>query len=458
MESELHKLKIDKSQKARRDERSMWPWVLALVGVVVIGLILWWTMTATTAATVETDRVRVSQVGASTDTADELVLLDATGYIVAAHKIELASKVMGRVAWVGVEMGDKIKKGQELVRLEDDEYRARVAQEQGQLDAAKAKLAELKAGARAQEIARAEADVLQAQVELENAEINARRMRELEATRSVSRQQVEDADALMRSRRAQLESARQQMELVKAGPRIEQIAAQEATVRQLEGSLALAMVDLNNTIIRSMLDATVLARNVEVGEFVTTGFVGENGAKGYVVSIADLSDLRVELDISQNDFAKVAVGQPCWIATDAYPDRKYKGVVDLISPEANRQKATVLVRVKVLNPDDMLKPDMNAKVSFLSSERAGATQPSNATQPATPRSTIRVPASAVRDGAVFVVEDGKAIRRAVTTGATTVGGGIEIRKGLTGGEDLILRPTADLKDGDRVKISGSSRD
>lgn len=461
MESELQKLRIDKSQKARRDERPVWPWVLGALGVVVVAFLLWRTLGTSTAIAVETFRVRVSQAQGD-GSADELVLLDATGYIVAAHKIELASKVVGRVAWVGVEMGDKISKGQELVRLEDDEYRARVAQQQGQVDAAKAKLAELLAGSRSQEIARADADVLQAQVELENAELNAKRMRELETSRSVSRQQVEDADALMRSRRAQVESAKQQMELVKAGPRVEQIEAQRATVRQLEGALALAMVDLNNTIIRSTLDATVLARNVEVGEFVTTGFVGDNGAKGYVVSIADLNDLRVELDVSQNYLAKVIAKQPCWIATDAYPDRKYEGVVDLISPEADRQKATVLVRVKVLNPDDMLKPDMNAKVSFLSPKAIASTQAAaggEATgQPTTARTTVRIPTSAIRDGAVFVVDGGKATRRAVSTGASTVGGDVEVRKGLAGGEDVVLRPPTELKDGDRVRATAPARE
>ena len=144
--------------------------------------------------------------------------------------------------------------------------------------------------------------------------------------------------------------------MAKLGPRKEQIDAQRATVQQLEGALSLAMVDLDNTVIRAPISATVLERNVEVGEFVTTGFVGERGAKGYVVSIADLNDLRVELDISQSDFAKVSLKQPCSITTDAYPDKKYDGVVDLISPEANRTKATVEVRVKVLNPDALLKP------------------------------------------------------------------------------------------------------
>ena len=215
----------------------------------------------------------------------------------------------------------------------------------------------------------------------------------------------------------------------------------------------MSMIDLSNTIIRSPIDATVLERNVDVGEFVTTGFVGDRGAKGYVVSIADLNDLRVELDVSQNDFAKVSLKQPCWIVTDAYPDKKYQGIVDLISPEANRQKATVLVRVKVLNPDELLKPDMNATVSFLSPKKLAATQ-GGAVAATAESPAIRVPATAVRDGAVFVVENGKAIRRSVVVMRTT-GRDVEIRKGLIGGEDLIVSPPDSLQDGARVRVASA---
>ena len=109
---------------------------------------------------------------------------------------------------------------------------------------------------------------------------------------------------------------------------------------------------------------------MEKGEFVTTGFVGDRGAKGYVVSMADLNDLQVELDINQNDFARArSAGRSAIVTTDAYPDRKYDGVIDEISPEANRQKATVQVKVKVLNPDEFLRPEMNASVAFVSEEK-----------------------------------------------------------------------------------------
>src|SRR6476646_5747481 len=169
VETELQKLRIDKSLKARRDERARWPWVLLFLLVLGLGGWFWQWRSASAAMDVETVRVRVPE---GTVTEAELVTLNATGYVIAAHKIELAGKAIGRVAWVGVEMGDKVEKGQALVRLEDDEYRARVAQQQGQLDNAKALLAELMAGSRTEEIAVAQAKLGQGQAELTNSEIS----------------------------------------------------------------------------------------------------------------------------------------------------------------------------------------------------------------------------------------------------------------------------------------------
>jgi HlyD family secretion protein len=440
MEAELAKLRIEKAHRASRERG---PGALIAAGAVVlliIAAIVATLLMRSPAIKVTTIRVRPVDVSAAPS---DLTTLNATGYVTAAHKVELASKVVGKVAWVGVEMGDKIKKDQVLVRLEDEEYRAAVDLQQGLVDNAKAKLAELVAGSRPQEIAQAQAAVDQAQSELDNAQLNLRRLRELEGTRSISQQQIDDAAALARSRAAMLDSQKQQLELAKLGPRKEEIDAQRGSVRQLEGAMALAMVQLNETVIRSPFDATVLDRNVEVGEFVTTGFVGDKGAKGYVLSIADLNDLRVELDVDQKDIAKTSPGQPCTIVTDAYADHKYAGVVELISPEANRQKATVLVRVKVLEPDDLIKPEMNATVSFLSRPNGPTTNP-------TVMTSIRVPESALRNGAVFVVENGRAIKKSVTKGLSSAGGDVEIRQGLIGGEDLIIAPPDQLKDGDKV--------
>jgi len=448
VDGELEKLRINKSERARRGERSWWPWTLVVLLLLGAGAGGWFWKKRTAVLVVETLQVRVPE-GAVTES--DLVLLSATGYVAAAAKIELASRVVGRVAWVGVEIADKIEKGQELVRLEDDEYKARVAQEQGQLDAARAKLAELEAGSRPQEIAQEQAAVDRAKAELTDAELNYERLKGLDVSGAVRLRDVDEARTLAQSRKAQLDLQLQRLELVTLGPRVEQIAAQRAVVRQLEGSLALSQIDLKNTVIRSTIAGTVLERNVEVGEFVTTGFVGDRGAKGYVVSIADLDDLRVELDVSQNDFAKVQVGQPCSVVTDAYPDKKYDGVVYLIAPEANRQKATVQVRVKVLNPDALLKPEMNATVSFLSQDALDKSRQSDA-QASVDRPAIRVPSSAVRDGVVYVVEAGLAMRRTVTLGSVNPSGEVEIRRGLSGGEDVILNPPDGLSEAQPIRI------
>ncbi|HTL28468.1 MAG TPA: biotin/lipoyl-binding protein, partial [Tepidisphaeraceae bacterium] len=141
MESDLNKLRIDKSHKARRDERSVWPWVIVVALLIGCATVFWQWRNASVGTLVQVTRVRVPE-GAQAE--NDLVMLNATGYVMAAHKIELASKVVGRVAWVGVEMGDKIKKDQILVRLEDDEYRARLLQQEGQLESAQAMLSELK--------------------------------------------------------------------------------------------------------------------------------------------------------------------------------------------------------------------------------------------------------------------------------------------------------------------------
>ena len=451
MENELQKLRIDKSQKARAHAGgSYWPWV-ALVLLLTAGGVAGWQYYSTQATLVEVMRVRMPE-GAMRD--DQLVSLTAVGYVVAAHKIELASKVVGRVAWVGVEMGDRIEKGQPLVRLEDDEYRARLAQDQGQLDAARAKLAELEAGTRAEEIAVALAELNVSRAELDAAARNMRRLTDMSAQNAVSRQELDDVETLVAARTAAVEAKQQKLGLAKAGTRKEQLDAQRAVIRQLEGGLALAMVELTNTVIRSPINGRVLERNVEVGEFVTTGFVGDRGAKGYVVSIADLDDLRVDLDINQKDFSKIRADLSCWITTDAYPDARFNGKVHLISPEANRQKATVQVRVKVLDPDERLKPDMNATVSFLNDAAIATTQGAT-TQPAS-RPVLRIPSSAVRAGAVLVVEEGKAVERVVSTGST-VDGNLEIKSGLIGGEELILNAPAGLKDGDPVRINDQSK-
>jgi HlyD family secretion protein len=448
MDAELKSLRIDRGKK-RTDQPSAWAtgWILGGVALILLsagGFYLYGMLTRATE--VDVMRVRVASAGDAVRSGD--VILNATGYIVAAHKIELAAKVVGKVAWIGVEKADMVKKDQELVRLEDDEYRAQVQQAKGTLANLQASLARAVNGSRPEEIAKAKADLDNARANEINAKVTLDRTRKLVDDGVLSKQNLDDAQAKFDSSAAQTLSFYRTFDLVRIGSRQEDIDAARGLVEQAKGQLALAENYLANTVIRAPVTGTILERNVEKGEFVTTGFVGDKGAKGYVVSIADLNDLKVEIDVNQNDFAKLGPRQKGIVTTDAFPDRKYDGAIDEVSPEANRQKATVQVKVKILHADQFLRPEMNASVAFISDAK-----PAKKGEVAKP--SIVVPASAVRSGSVFVIANGRAVKRSVKTGATSPlpGGaqGVHIEDGLNGGEDLILSPPADLKDGDRVK-------
>jgi len=301
-------------------------------------------------------------------------VLNATGYVMAAHKIEVASNVVGKVAWVGVEKGDRVQYGQPLVRLEDEEYRAQVLQAEGNFENLMARLAALEHGSRPEEIAKAKADVDSAKADMENYDASLERWRRLAKDGVAPKQALDDAKAKYDSQAGRVVSLERIYELARLGPRKEEIDAARAQVKQARGALQYARTQLENTIIRAPVSGTILERNVEKGEFVTTGFVGDRGAKGYVVSLADLNDLEVELDINQNDFARLRPNQQAVVTTDAYPDRRYFGYIREISPEANRQKATVQIKVKIEKPDQFLRPDMNASVAFQEALRGGAVE------------------------------------------------------------------------------------
>ena len=441
----LDSLKIDRSERSPDREGSRWVRWWILLGIAVFLGLGVWRVAFSDAGTIEVEvmRVKPQVLGGS----GERVLLNAAGYIVPHYKIELTPKVMGRVAWIGVEKGVRVTKGQVVVRLEDAEFQARLKQSEGNLASLRARLAELEAGSRPEEIALAKANLEEVRADLQNARVNLERIGKLVEEGVLAEQEVDDAQARYDSAAARVESLERTYELVRIGPRKEVIAATRGQVRQAEGELAYAQTMLDATLIRTPIRGTILERNVEVGEFVTTSFVGERGAKGYVASLADLDDIQVELDISQDDFAKLGPRQRGVVTTDAFPDRKYKGEIVEISPEADRQKATVQVKVQILEPDDYLRPEMNANVAFLADEKPGRSQDS--------KPLIVVPSSAVRDGnGVFVLEGERAVKRTVTVG-TTGSQGIEITSGLTGGEDLILNPSPELEDGDPVRLKST---
>jgi HlyD family secretion protein len=444
MPSDLDSLRIDKSLKGPTGP-SPWAsrWILGGVALFVLAGLAATFFKARPAPEVRTTRA----VAASTaGPAAGEVILNATGYIVAHHKIQLASKVVGKVAWIGVEKGDRVRAGQEIVRLEDDEYRAQLAQAKGQLAALNARLDELRNGSRPEEVAAAKANLDQAKADLENARISIERTRSLVRDGVQARQVLDDAQARLDGAQARVNSLDRTFELVRIGPRQELLQQVRGQIEEAKGRQAFFETQLANTVIRAPITGTILERVVERGEFVTTGFVGDRGAKGYVVSMADLNDLQVELDINQNDFARLGAKQKGVITTDAYPDRKYDGIIDEISPEANRQKATVQVKVKVLKPDEFLRPEMNASVAFVADKTASA----KTDEPAAP--IVYVPAGAVREGAVYLIVEGKAKRRAVRTSGSSAQG-LRVEAGLDGGEEIIANPPADLKDGMEVKVA-----
>jgi len=442
METDLKNLRIDRSARRSSDSKPILRWVI--VGVILLiagvsGAVVYNRLTAP----LPVETVRVKSPAAASDSGEQ-VILTATGYIVAAHKIEVASKVVGRVASISVEKGDKVKAGQVLVRLEDDEYRAQLMQAQGQLANLQAKLAELRNGSRPEEVAKARADVNQAKADLENAQVTLKRTHALSSDGVVAKQALDDAQAKYDSAEAHVNSLQRTLDLAVAGPRKEEIDQVLGQVEQARGMVAYAQTQLDNTVIRAPVTGTILDRNVEKGEFITTGFVGDKGAKGYIVTMADLNDLKVELDINQNDFPKLNRNQKGTVTTDAYPDRKYQGIIDEISPEADRSKATVQVKVKILNPDDHLRPDMNATVNFYNEPKA------NSGDQSSKKEVVVVPPSAVQNGAVYAVVGGRARKVPVTVSGTNAQGTI-IESGLFGGEELISNPPADIKDGQRVE-------
>jgi HlyD family secretion protein len=447
---DLRSLRIDRSARAGGEgEPPVWArrYILAGIGVLVLlGVV------ATAYRLLSHDAPEVQVVRASAQNSDVGgVVLSASGYIVAHHKINLNSKVTGRVKWIGVEKGDQVKEGQILVRLEDDEFRAQYEQAKGAADNARAYLEELQNGSRPEEIQQAQHNLDEAKATLLNDKLTLDRTRNLAAEGVVSKQAFDDATAKFDSDQQRVNSLERTFQLAKIGPRKEEIARARGAFEQAQGQANYAKSLLDATVIRAPVTGTILERAAEKGELVTSGFAStaEGGPQGLVVSLADLNDLQVELDIAQDDFARLGPRQKGVVTVDAYPDLKWDGIIAEISPQANRAKATVQVKVQILNPDAHLRPDMNATVKFLADDTKHASaQPQG----------VFVPTTAIhdRDGkkVVFIAFDGKAVLREVKILSQRSGGALV--QGLNGGEDVITSTPQELKDGDKIKIKGQS--
>ena len=334
--------------------------------------------------------------------------LNATGYVVAQRKAAVASKATGRLVWLGVEEGSRVKEGEIIARLENLDVKATREQSAANLQLANANLE-------------------QGLAELREAETAFKRSEELLAQGFVSRASHDIAVARHDKARANIAS-------LKAG-----IAAAQANLRGTD-------VAVEQTLIRAPFDGVVLTKAANVGDVVTP-FSSALDAKGAVVTMADMSTLEVEADVSESNLSRVRIGQPVEIQLDALPDVRFRGVVARTVPTVDRAKATVMTKIRFLEAEARILPEMSAKVAFLSQAISDAER--------APRAALNAAALTTRAGrnVVFVVRDNKVAEVPVETGAK-MGDLVEIRSGPQPGEKVVLRPSAKLHDGAAVKPAG----
>ena len=440
---DLAGLRIDRAALEEESAGSSWARMYIIGGVVIIVLLGLGTLVYRYLLA-PAPEVEVTRATAQGTTVAGSVVLTATGYIVPHHKINVNSKVTGRVKWIGVEKGDKVKEGQVLVRLEDEEFRAQYNQARGAADAARAYYDELQHGSRPEEVAQAQHNLDEARATLANDKVTLDRNRNLFAQGVVSKQVLDDATARYESDQQRVNSLEKGFQLSKIGPRQEEIARAKGQLEQAEGQAAYAKSLLDATIIRAPVNGTILERTAEKGELIIAQLTA-----GSVVALADLDDIQADLDIAQDDFAKLTPHQKAVVNVDAFPDLKWDGVIAEVSPEANRQKATVEVKVQILNPDFHLRPEMNTTVHFLADDNKGATQQTVG---------ALVPTSAIHDADgkkfVFIAFEDKAMKREVKVLSQRSSGALV--SGLNGGEDVITAAPDNLKDGDKIKVKGQS--
>ncbi|MGE5215933.1 MAG: efflux RND transporter periplasmic adaptor subunit [Chloroflexota bacterium] len=363
-------------------------WLAAVVLLVVLSLILkdWFD-----------PGVEVQLTTASlTSPAQASAVLTASGYVVARRKAAVASKGTGTLVYLAVEEGDRVKKGQLIARLDDSDVSATLR--------------------------RAQENLRVAEADLEDAKKDYERKRNVIGSRAISQADYDAAEARYKRVVATIEAAK--------------FAVREAEVA------------VENTRIIAPFDGTVLKKNADVGEIVAP-LAGAVSSRAAVVTIADMSSLEVEADVSEANITRVFSAQNCEITLDAYPQHRYPGVVSNIVPTADRSKATVLVKIKFKQYDQRVLPEMSAKITFLA---AGAILKEADLAP-----VLTVPAAAVaeRDGGqvVFQIKDDRAVERPVTVGRK-LGSLVEIKEGLKDGDKIISKADPRIKSGAKVSQKG----
>jgi RND family efflux transporter MFP subunit len=344
----------------------------------------------------------------------------ANGYVVARIRASVSAKLPGRIASLTVDGGSEVRRGQVIARLENADYAAAAAEASANLASARAELAE----------AVTDRDQL------------ARESRRVNQIHSEHPELMSAQDAEAARSRADQASAR--------------VNSAQAKVAAADAARRFAEATLENTYIRAPFSGTVLRKEAEVGEVVAPS-VGGGLTRGAVVTMADLKSLEVEVDVNEAYIARVTRRQPARITLDAYPDTSFRGEVRQVVPTADRQRATVQVKVSILDRDPRILPEMGARVDFLASDSAGDSSGTAAGTTAPAANRFRLPAAAVRDAGgrtvVWLVRDGRLTAREVQAGPVS-GGFREITRGLNGGERVVIGGTENPTEGMRVKSSG----
>ncbi len=403
-EHDLSGLRIDRDRPSKASTRALKVSVaLAVVAVLFVAAVLWWMRGP---GAVDVVLARVELVGGASGGASGLT---ANGYVVARTQASVSSRISGRMEFLAVSEGSVVKKGEVIARLENRDYRAAVAQAEA-------------------ELLRSRAALREAEAARDQLERDVARARDLLKSNLISSQSAEDLEARLTGAEAR-------------------VAVQEAQVQASIATVGVATANLENTFIRAPFDGTVLRKDAEVGEVVAPVATGSGLTRGAVVTMANLETLEVEVDVNEAYIAQLGNGQPASIVLDAYPSNAYRGAIRQIVPTADRQRATVLVKVSIHDADSKILPEMAARVEFLENAATGDEAS------AAPR--VFVPAEAVRnelgETIVWVVENGFAYRRPVEAGPVS-GGRREIRSGLSGGEQVVIVGSESLSDNAAVNI------
>jgi RND family efflux transporter MFP subunit len=400
MADDLRGLKIDKTAAAQpppRRRTKLVRWLAVAAAVLAAGL----AANVLIAPRVEVETATVSLVYPS----QTFTLLNASGYVVAQRKSAVAAKATGRLVWLGVEEGSRVKAGEVIARLESDDVAATRTQ-------AAANLANSRAARE------------QVEAELKDATLAYKRNSELVVQGIVAQADLDASEARYRKAKAALNGA-------------------DAAINGAQAALKGADVAVGYTLIRAPFDAVVLTKDADVGDIVTPIGAAVN-AKAAVVTMADMGSLQVEADVSESNLEKVKVGQPCEIQLDALPETRFGGTVHMIVPTADRSKATVLVKVRFNERDSRILPEMSARVAFLQ----------RGVKPDEKRARTAInPAALAKRGTrdvMYLVKGDRVVETPVTVGAR-IGDLVEITAGAKAGDKIVLKPLERLKDGTRIK-------